>query len=170
MQKQSNVVLTVSQTDGNMSEIEQQGSAPQTINSTVVPDTNSSVEDAEFLLVDDNKVNVKSMSNIFDKLGLKYQIAWDGQEAFDIYKAHPERCRMILMDISMPVLDGMRATKMIRSYESEKNLQPAVIVGLVAADVESEKERLVNEFGMNTTLKKPMRVGAVQEVLDGWLI
>ncbi|KAM0342100.1 hypothetical protein ACHAPU_009714 [Fusarium lateritium] len=151
-----------------MSEIEQQGNAPQTTNPTDLAETTSQTEDAKFLLVDDNKVNVKLMSNIFDKLGLKYQIAWDGQEAFDIYKAHPGRCKMILMDISMPVMDGMRAATLIRNHESENKLQPAVIVGLVAAEVEREKERLVNEFGMNTTLKKPLRVGAVQEVLDGW--
>ncbi|KAF5001612.1 hypothetical protein FGRMN_918 [Fusarium graminum] len=151
-----------------MSEIQQQGSAPQTTDSTILPETNAPAEDAKFLLVDDNEVNVKLMRSIFDKLGLRYQITWNGQEAFDIYKAHPERCKMILMDISMPVMDGMRATTMIRTYESENKLQPAVIVGLVAADVESEKKRLVNEFGMNTTLKKPLRVGAVQEVLDGW--
>ncbi|KAM0185569.1 hypothetical protein ACHAPI_012126 [Fusarium lateritium] len=154
-----------------MSQIEeQQGSnAPQTNPSTEAPETsNSSVNDAKYLLVDDNKVNIKLMSNTFNKLGLKYQIAWNGQEALDMYKAHPERCKMILMDTSMPVMDGLRATTLIRSYETEHELPPAVIVGLIATDIESEKQRLVEKFGMSTTLKKPLKIEPVQEVLNNW--
>jgi CheY-like chemotaxis protein len=154
-----------------MSEIEeQQGTnAPQTTPSTEASETaNSSVEDAKYLLVDDNKVNIKLMSNTFNKLGLKYQVAWNGQEALDMYKAHPERCKMILMDTSMPVMGGLQATTLIRSYENENELQPAVIVGLVAADLKSEKQRLVEKFGMSTTLRKPFKREALQEVLDNW--
>ncbi|KAM0256653.1 hypothetical protein ACHAPA_012080 [Fusarium lateritium] len=154
-----------------MSQIEEQQStnAPQTSPSTEAPETaNSSVDDAKYLLVDDNKVNIKLMSNTFNKLGLKYQIAWNGEEALDMYKAHPERCKMILMDTSMPVMDGLRATTLIRSYETENELQPAVIVALIATNIESEKQRLVEKFGMSTTLKKPFKIEAVQEVLNNW--
>ncbi|KAM0324732.1 hypothetical protein ACHAPQ_008230 [Fusarium lateritium] len=154
-----------------MSQIEEQQStnAPQTSPSTEAPETaNSSVDDAKYLLVDDNKVNIKLMSNTFNKLGLKYQIAWNGEEALDMYKAHPERCKMILMDTSMPVMDGLRATTLIRSYETENELQPAAIVALIATNIESEKQRLVEKFGMSTTLKKPFKIEAVQEVLNNW--
>ncbi|SPJ70631.1 related to two-component response regulator [Fusarium torulosum] len=154
-----------------MSQIEeQQGTnAPKTTLSTEASETaNPSVEDAKYLLVDDNKVNIKLMSNIFNKLGLKYQVAWNGEEALNMYKAHPERCKMILMDTSMPVMDGLRATTLIRSYESENELQPAVIVALVASNLESEKQRLVEKFGMSTTLRKPFKIEALQEVLDNW--
>lgn len=154
-----------------MSQIEEQQctNVPQTTSSTEAPETtNSSVEDAKYLLVDDNKVNIRLMSNTFNKLGLKYQIAWNGQEALDMYKAHPERCKMILMDTSMPVMDGLHATPLIRSYEIENGLQPAVIVALVASDMESEKQRLVEKFGMSTTLRKPFKTEALKEVLDNW--
>ncbi|KAM0234999.1 hypothetical protein ACHAP5_009861 [Fusarium lateritium] len=153
-----------------MSQVEeQQGALTPHVNSTEAPEiVNSSVADAKYLLVDDNKVNIKLMSNTFNKLGLKYRIAWNGQEALDMYKAHPERCKVILMDTSMPVMDGLRATTLIRSYETENELQPAIIVALVASDVESEKQRLVEKFGMTTTLKKPFKIEAVQEVLNNW--
>ncbi|KIL88008.1 hypothetical protein FAVG1_08890 [Fusarium avenaceum] len=154
-----------------MSQIDEQQatSVPQTTSSTEASGTeNSSVEDAKYLLVDDNKVNIRLMTNNFNKLGLKYQIAWNGQEALDMYKAHPERCKMILMDTSMPIMDGLHATPLIRRYEIENGLQPAVIVALVASDMESEKQRLVEKFGMSTTLRKPFKMEALKEVLDNW--
>lgn len=125
-------------------------------------------EDAEYLLVDDNKVNMKLMKHHFDKLGLKYNIAWNGQEVVDIYKAHPEQCKMILLDISMPVMGGMQASLLIRQHESENNLQPAIIVGLVAGDIATENRRMVDEFGMNTTFKKPIRLEGLRELVDNW--
>ncbi|KAH6960402.1 CheY-like superfamily [Fusarium avenaceum] len=154
-----------------MSQIDEQQatSVPQTTSSTEASGTeNSSVEDAKYLLVDDNKVNIRLMTNNFNKLGLKYQIAWNGQEALDMYKAHPERCKMILMDTSMPIMDGLHATPLIRRYEIENGLQPAVIVALVASDMESEKQRLVEKFGMSTTLRKPFKMEALKQVLDNW--
>ncbi|KAF4332444.1 two-component response regulator [Fusarium beomiforme] len=126
------------------------------------------VEDAKYLLVDDNKVNMKLMKHHFDKLGLKYNIAWNGQEVVDIYKAHPERCRLILLDISMPVMGGMHASLLIRQHETENNLPPAVIVGVVAHLLQKDNERFVNEFGMNTTLQKPIRMASLEEIINNW--
>ncbi|KAF4956004.1 hypothetical protein FGADI_4177 [Fusarium gaditjirri] len=126
------------------------------------------VEDAKYLLVDDNKVNMRLMKHHFDKLSLKYNIAWNGQEVVDLYKAHPEQCKMILLDISMPVMGGMQASLLIREHERENNLQPTVIVGLMADNIETENRRMVDEFGMNTTFKKPIRLESLRELVDNW--
>ncbi|CVK84851.1 related to two-component response regulator [Fusarium mangiferae] len=133
-----------------------------------VEETNSWVEDARYLLVDDNKINMKVMKLHFDKLGLKYNIAWNGQEVVDLYKAHPDQCKMILLDISMPVMGGMQASLLIRQHERENNLQPAIIVGLMADPIESENRRMIDEFGMNTTFKKPVRLEGLRELVNNW--
>ncbi|KAF9766412.1 hypothetical protein IL306_001198 [Fusarium sp. DS 682] len=154
-----------------MSETENKAAdaSTQTASSSKAPQPESPpVEDAKYLLVDDNRVNMKLMKHHFDKLGLKYNIAWNGQEVVDMYKAHPERCRLILMDIAMPVMDGMHASLLIRQHESENNLQPAVIVGLPADLIEKDNRRFVDEFGMSTTLRKPIRLERLQEVLNSW--
>ncbi|KAF5659142.1 two-component response regulator [Fusarium circinatum] len=126
------------------------------------------VEDAKYLLVDDNKVNMKVMKHHFDRLGLKYNIAWNGQEVVDLYKAHPEQCKLILLDISMPVMGGMQASLLIRQHERENNLQPAIIIGLMADPTESENQRMIDEFGMNTTIKKPVRLEGLRELVNTW--
>jgi CheY-like chemotaxis protein len=154
----------MSETENKVSDV-----STQTVPSSEAPELAKPwVEDAKYLLVDDNKVNMKLMKHHFDKLGLKYNIAWNGQEVVDMYKAHPERCRLILLDISMPVMGGMQASLLIRQHESENNLQPAVIVGLMAGDIETENRRMVDEFGMNTTFKKPVRMEGLQELVNNW--
>ncbi|KAI1023641.1 hypothetical protein LB503_000144 [Fusarium chuoi] len=139
----------------------------QTVPSSGVPE-DSWAEDAKYLLVDDNKVNMKVMKLHFDKLGLKYNIAWNGQEVVDLYKAHPDQCKMILLDISMPVMGGMQASLLIRRHEKENNLQPAIIIGLMADPIESENRRMIDEFGMNTTFKKPVRLERLRELVNNW--
>ncbi|KAF4999212.1 hypothetical protein FDECE_11566 [Fusarium decemcellulare] len=128
----------------------------------------TSLEEPKYLLVDDNRVYQKLIGKYFDKLELKYQTAWNGQEAVDIYQANPERCRLILLDISMPVMDGMRAAWYIRQYEKEKGLSPAIIVGLLARGVEEERRRMVDTFGMDTTLEKPFSVYALKDLINTW--
>lgn len=72
----------------------------------------------EYLLVDDNPINLKILSAYMHKLGLPYQTATNGQEAVDAFVREPSRFRCVFMDISMPVMDGCQATRMIRAYES----------------------------------------------------
>lgn len=88
----------------------------------------------EFLLVDDNAINLKILSSYLHKLGLAYQTATNGQEALDVFKRDPTQCRVVFMDISMPVMDGFEATRHIRAHEAE--LRKAVGVGGEAGDGE----------------------------------
>ncbi|KAF5563851.1 two-component response regulator [Fusarium napiforme] len=152
----------MSEADNKVSDV-----SAQTVPSSEGPE-DSWVADAKYLLVDDNKVNMKVMKLNFEKLGLKYNIAWNGQEVVDLHKAHPEQCKLILLDISMPVMGGMQASLVIREHERENNLQPAIIIGLMPDPTESETRRMIDEFGMNTTFKKPVRFEALRELVNDW--
>ncbi|CAG7561222.1 unnamed protein product [Fusarium equiseti] len=127
---------------------------------------------AKYLLAEDNNVNVRLFVRHMNSLTLQntYQIAWNGQQAVDIYKANPEQCRMIFMDISMPVMGGMQASLLIRDFEKENELKPAVIVGLMASMIESENRRMVEQFGMDVCLRKPVRFESLRKILEEWPI
>ncbi|KAJ4263512.1 hypothetical protein NW762_006331 [Fusarium torreyae] len=149
--------------------------AAQANASTEAPKTRetfqNSPEDAKYLLAEDNSVNQKLFNILFDRMQLHRQTAWNGQEAVDMYKANPERCRLILLDTSMPVMGGQEASLLIRQYEKENGLQPAIIVGMIAysvGDGESDKKRLQDKFGMDTALSKPVRPQQLQELIDNY--
>ena len=123
-------------------------------------------DEIKYLLVDDNRINIKILSTLMNKLGLQYQIATNGQEAIDAYKMNPEKCRLIFMDISMPVVDGLLASRTIRSYEHENGLPPAVIVGLTASTQDADSQRLISKNGMDTFLRKPIRFDPLKSIIE----
>ncbi|RGP66288.1 hypothetical protein FSPOR_6666 [Fusarium sporotrichioides] len=151
----------------------QQNTVTPTYNATskIIPEaTEVSEEHAKYLLAEDNKTCARMFCNFFNKLDLQstYRHVWNGQEAVDVYKAHPEQCRIVFMDLAMPVMSGLEASLRIREYEKENNLQPTIIVGLPASTLKSEEERLINEFGMDTVLKKPTKLGPFRQLLQDW--
>jgi len=125
---------------------------------------------ARYLLAEDNNVNVRLFVRHMNNFNLQhtYQLAWNGQQAVDIYKANPEQCKMIFMDISMPVMGGMQASLLIRDFEKENGLKPAVIVGVMASMIESENRRMVEQFGMDVCLRKPVRFESLRKILKEW--
>ncbi|KAI8656889.1 hypothetical protein LRP88_12201 [Fusarium phalaenopsidis] len=128
----------------------------------------------KYLIVEDNMVNRKVMEKLLGKLGLEgqFHMATNGQEGIDAYKKNPQQCRLIFMDIAMPVKGGMEASKEIRDYEREHDLSPAVILGMhprmVAGQFDSQFERFKNEFGMDGAIEKPIRTDALKSVIEKW--
>ncbi|KAH7196510.1 putative two-component response regulator REC1p [Fusarium flagelliforme] len=125
---------------------------------------------AKYLLAEDNNVNARLFVRHMNNLNLQhtYQIAWNGQQAVGIYKANPEQCKLVFMDISMPVMGGMEASLLIRDFEKENELKPAIIVGMVASMIEGENRRFVEEFGMDVCLRKPVRFESLRKILEEW--
>ncbi|KPA38087.1 hybrid signal transduction histidine kinase k [Fusarium langsethiae] len=107
----------------NMSESgKQQNTVTPTYDATskIVPEaTKVSEEHAKYLLAEDNKTCARMFCNLFNKLDLQstYRHVWNGQEAVDVYKAHPEQCRIIFMDLAMPVMSGLEASLRIRDWK-----------------------------------------------------
>ncbi|KAI8655156.1 Response regulatory domain-containing protein [Fusarium keratoplasticum] len=129
----------------------------------------------KYLIVEDNMVNRKVMEKLLGKLGIEgqFHMTTNGQEGIDAYKKNPQQCRLIFMDISMPIKGGMEASKEIRDYEREHGLSPAVIVGMhprmvVTKQFDSQVERFKNEFGMDGAIEKPVRTDALKSVIEKW--
>ncbi|KAM0561349.1 hypothetical protein ACHAPJ_003228 [Fusarium lateritium] len=118
----------------------------------------------EFLLVDDNFINLKILSSYMKKLKQPYQTASDGLEAVKAYEADPGRYGCVLMDISMPVMDGFEATRRIRAFELQQGLRPALILALTGlASEEAQREATVS--GLDLFLTKPVRLKELGPIL-----
>lgn len=134
-------------------------------------DGSTSSTKMEFLLVDDNIINLKILSSCMGKLGQSYQTATNGQEAVDAYKRAPGLYRCIFMDISMPIIDGLEASRLIRAHEEQSQLQPVTIIGLTAMREVRDGwfDSLLKKTqwrGLTCLLQKPIRLEAVSSVLQ----
>ncbi|PKP24022.1 MAG: hypothetical protein CVU06_05545 [Bacteroidetes bacterium HGW-Bacteroidetes-22] len=115
------------------------------------------------LLAEDNLVNQKVAMMVIQKLGHLVEVANNGRIAVDKYKAN--QYDLILMDMMMPELDGLEATKEIRKIEQEsKTTTPIKIVALTANAMKEDKEKCL-EAGMDDYLSKPFKPEDLQRVI-----
>ncbi len=111
------------------------------------------------LLVEDKKVNQLVIRLMLEELGHKVTIAFHGEEALEIFT--PGIFDLILMDIQMPVMDGIEATNQLKQLYSY--LPP--VVGLSANAFEGDKEKYMN-LGMDDYLTKPVKLEDFEILLD----
>ncbi|KAJ3354602.1 hypothetical protein HDU83_005053 [Entophlyctis luteolus] len=108
----------------------------------------------KILIVDDNDINRMVIQKHLIKIGFESLIALNGLEAYDYFIAHKEEVLLILMDLEMPVMDGLQATKKIRSYEDKIHSLPVPIIGVTGnARKEQADEALAS--GMTGMIIKP---------------
>ena len=109
--------------------------------------------DLKVLIAEDNIVNQKVISFPFIKNNITPKIANDGKIAFEMYKN--EHFDLVLMDINMPIMNGIESTVEIRKYEKENNLNPSVIIA-VTANILAEEEESFLKYGLNDIIIKPI--------------
>ncbi|KAG8666480.1 hypothetical protein FPOAC2_11593 [Fusarium poae] len=117
-----------------------------------------------FLLVEDNAINMKILQTYMKKLGVVYDCASNGQQAVESYKAKGGTYKCVLMDISMPVMDGFEATRLIRLFEKEGSLprrQVVAISGLASKD--AQEDAYAN--GLDLFLAKPVQLKELSQIL-----
>ncbi len=113
------------------------------------------------LLVEDNPVNQKVAAKMLGKLGCAVDLAENGAVALERYDSG--RYALVLMDLSMPVMDGLEATRLIRQREALTG-QRVPIVALTANAMEGDRERCLGA-GMDEYLTKPVRAEGLAEVI-----
>ncbi|KAK9794103.1 hypothetical protein SCARD494_05680 [Seiridium cardinale] len=127
------------------------------------PDADNSIG-SKFLLVDDNNINLRILESFMKKLNYSYRTATNGLEALEIYAASPEKFGQVLMDISMPVMDGLEATRRIRELELMQQLKPVTIIALTGlASANAQQEAYTS--GINLYMTKPVRFKELAKVL-----
>jgi len=114
------------------------------------------------LLAEDNSVNQLLATRLLEKRGHFVKVTGNGREALDAL-TH-DQYDLILMDVQMPEMDGIEATKALREMEKESgNHQP--VVALTALVIKGDRERCI-AAGMDAYLSKPIRQLELDEILD----
>ncbi|RAU18003.1 hypothetical protein DN062_09440 [Nitrincola tibetensis] len=124
--------------------------------------------EGRILLVEDNKTNQLVATTLLKKLGLDISVADNGQIAIEKVVTATQPFNAVLMDVQMPVLDGIGATQGIRSWEAEMGFNPVPIIALTAGAFLEDKEQCL-AAGMSDYLTKPLNANDLAQTLLRWL-
>eukprot|EP01117_Protostelium_nocturnum_P014747 TRINITY_DN5643_c0_g1_i1.p1 TRINITY_DN5643_c0_g1~~TRINITY_DN5643_c0_g1_i1.p1 ORF type:complete len:864 (-),score=308.38 TRINITY_DN5643_c0_g1_i1:302-2893(-) len=129
------------------------------MNSLSSPDHKSqSATDLSILIAEDNKFNQRVLIKILESLGYKPQVVENGIEVLDALKV--KKFDLILMDLQMPEMDGLEATKIIQTHKEK----PSIIA--ITADVLTGIEDKCREAGMQGYIAKPVKKQQIAEALE----
>lgn len=129
-----------------------------------VPESDGDLKGWKVLLVEDNEINMEIAKLMLEDEQIEVTTAENGQLAVNIFNNRPENSfHAILMDVRMPVMDGLSATKTIRAL-SRKDAQTVPIIAMTA-DAYDEDIRKTQKAGMNAHLTKPIRQNELYEAL-----
>lgn len=122
-------------------------------------------KDINILAVEDNIINQKLLTAILSNSGIKVDIANNGLECLEKIFEQKQEYDLILMDISMPIMDGYEASINIRNDEKLNSLP---IVSLTALVLDTEIEKMY-QSGINAFLPKPLKLGQLYTVFEMFL-
>jgi len=122
---------------------------------------------ARILVVEDNVVNQKLMAAILGAGGYAVDVAQNGAEA--VTKVAEGDYDAVLMDVQMPVMDGLEATRRIRELEEERGGGRRVPIIAVTAHVMKWNRAACLKAGMDDFLSKPVTKRETLAVLEKWL-
>jgi CheY-like chemotaxis protein len=116
------------------------------------------------LVVEDNPINMKLIETLLKKYGLIIDKAENGKEAVEKLRVN-NSYNVVLMDLQMPVMNGIEATEIIRNDISKE----IPIIALTAAVMQEERENAL-AAGMNDFIEKPIKVDRLKEVLQQYCV
>jgi len=117
------------------------------------------------LLAEDNPINQKLARFMLTKAGYQLTVVENGKEAVDTVTSQPDNYDLIFMDIHMPKMDGMDATKEIR----EKGFRDIPIIAMTAHSMRGDREKFL-DCGMNDYIAKPIKRETVFEMVKKWCL
>ena len=116
------------------------------------------------LIVEDNETNQKLAQVLLERLGFTHSSAQNGQEALDRLEKETFDC--VFMDVQMPVLDGLEATRLFRERESEGEHTP--VIAMTAYAMPGDREKCL-EAGMDDYMTKPINRRVILEMIRNWV-
>jgi CheY-like chemotaxis protein len=116
------------------------------------------------LLVEDNLINQKVAMVILEKIGHAADLAVNGKVAVDMFMK--KEYDLVLMDIQMPEMDGLEATKLIRVFETENPDRSPTHICAITANRSTEDEENCYSAGMTSYISKPFRLEELTRVLN----
>lgn len=132
---------------------------------TISPNDFILFQGTHILFIEDNEINQKILQSILKKSGISITLANNGKEGLDILFSQEKDFDLILMDISMPVMDGYEATKAIRKNPHFDTLP---IVTFTAFTQGKEIKKMF-DLGANSHITKPLNIGQLYNVFSTYL-
>jgi signal transduction histidine kinase len=120
-------------------------------------------KDVKILYAEDNPVNQRVTQLLLKKMGVKCDIAANGEKAVEMYQE--KDYELILMDMQMPVLDGVESAKKIREIELNNKSEKPVFIVAVTANSFSEDKQKCFEAGMNDFISKPFKESELKKII-----
>ena len=133
---------------------------------TPAPITEPHPDALDILVAEDNEVNQLVFDQILKPLDYQFRIVDNGKSAVDTWMRR--RPRLILMDVSMPGMNGLEATQAIRAAEAEQGLPHTPIIGITAHALKGDRQRCI-EAGMDDYLTKPVSPDRLATKLIEWI-
>ena len=115
------------------------------------------------LLAEDNRINQMLAEALLGKLGLATECVANGREAVEAVQN--DNFALVLMDVNMPLMDGLQATREIRALDGQKAAIP--IIAMTASAMDEDRQRCA-EAGMNDYISKPVEVDELQRLIARW--
>ncbi len=121
-------------------------------------------QSVRLLLAEDNPVNLKLATLILTKAGYTVTSADNGREAVETFSRAPQDFDLILMDIQMPIMDGLTATRELR----DRGFNDIPIVAMTANAMKGDREKCL-DAGMNDYITKPIKREIVFQIIEKWI-
>ncbi len=134
-----------------------------TINGAAPADNNQQLD---ILVAEDNEINQIVMCQILEDTDLTFEIVANGRFAVESYKRHQPR--IILMDVSMPEMYGKDATRQIRNFETERDLDHTPIIAVTAHALKGDLDACL-DVGMDDYLSKPVSPNRMMDKIEHWI-
>ena len=131
--------------------------------SAIKPGLPSNLRGAHVLLVEDNEINQQVAAELLQSAGMVADIASNGLEGLQMLRN--KRYDAVLMDMQMPVMDGLQATQAIREVDTLKSLP---VIAMTASVMQGDRDRCI-QAGMNDYISKPINVDQLFATLARWL-
>ncbi|KAJ5337405.1 uncharacterized protein N7506_005427 [Penicillium brevicompactum] len=101
------------------------------------------------------------------KLGCNYLTTQNGQEALDCFREHTADIAIILIDISIPVIDGLESTRQIRALENTMETKESTLIYCLTGVAQAEIEHEAMASGMDMFLTKPVHLDKLLPLIEG---
>jgi signal transduction histidine kinase/DNA-binding response OmpR family regulator len=133
------------------------------------PKHKSPIAKIKILVAEDFPLNQDVVRLMLQDTHYKPVFANNGHEAVNIFKAEPNVFSAVLMDVSMPIMDGYEASERIHAHISENQLKPVPIIALTGHALKHDRENCL-EAGMDDYLTKPVKYESLLNALNKWVL
>ncbi|MFM7705171.1 MAG: ATP-binding protein, partial [Rubrivivax sp.] len=130
------------------------------------PRANVAGDAPNILVVEDNPANQKLLTWLLERQGYRVSLAQDGAQAVQLFSRQPFQA--VLMDVQMPIMSGLEATRLMREMELSRGSPRTPIIAVTANAILGDREECL-AAGMDDWLAKPFRAAQLREKVEAWV-